>query len=95
MSDTVLARADDVVLIIFSRQHGKSGFENETERLTLKKLQERSKFSEISQHVELRFVTFSLQFEFPLPFTTLYKHIRISTPTMGAFQTWHCRLIDR
>jgi len=95
MSDTVLACADDVLLIIFSTQHGKSGFENETERVTLKKLQERSKFSEISQHVELRFVAFPLQFALPPPFTTLYKHTRISTPTMGAFQTLHCRLIDR
>lgn len=72
----------------------KAGFENETERVALKKFQERSKFSEISQHVELRFVTFSLVSELP-PFTTLYKHTRISTPAMGAFQTLHCRLIDR
>jgi hypothetical protein len=94
MSDTVLACADDVILIIFSRQHGESGFENETERVILKKFQQCSNFSEISQHVEVRFVTFSLQFELP-PFTTLHKHIRISTPAMGAFQTLHCRLIDR
>jgi len=72
MSATVLACADDVILIIFSRQHGKSGFENETERVALKKFQERrSKFSEISQHVALRFVAFSLQFELP-PFTNTY-----------------------
>jgi len=94
MLDTVLACADDVILIIFSRHRGKSGFENETERLTVKKFQERSKISEISRHVELRFVTSSLQFELP-PFTNLYKHIRISTPAMGAFQTLHCCLIDR
>jgi hypothetical protein len=37
MSDTVLACADDVILIIFSRQHGESGFVNETERLILNK----------------------------------------------------------
>jgi len=94
MSDTVLACADDVILISFSRQHCRRGFENETKGVTVKKLQERGKFSEISRHMELRFVTLSLQFELP-PFATLYKHIRISTPAMGAFQTSHCRLMDR
>jgi hypothetical protein len=72
----------------------KAEFENETERVILKKFQESSKLSEISQRVELRFVTCSLESELP-PFTTLYKHTRVSTPTMGAFQTFHCRMIDR
>jgi hypothetical protein len=49
MSDVVLASVDDVILIIFGRQRGKNGVENERERVMLKKFRESSNFSEISR----------------------------------------------